>query len=182
MGLILPAVTRTGAPDPVDVGVLAWTHDPVGSGTAQVLTTAGTMYGARVYLPKASTVTNITTYIQTAGATLTSAQCKGAVFDASGNLQGTLVDQATAWASTGFKTMALASTFLGPAGYYDVCLWFNGTTGPSLTRGSGIAAVQGGSTLQGLRFFSADTGRTTTAPSTLGTKTAVNFAWWLGLS
>lgn len=180
--LTVPFTTRTGAPDPSDFGLLAWAYDTAGGGTSQVLTTAGTMYGVRMYLPRTVTVTNIVTYLQTAGATLTSGQCKGAIYDASGNLQATLSDQSTAWASTGFKTMALASAVLLSAGLYDVVLWFNGTTGPSLTRQSGIAAVQTGQTGQSMRFFSADTGRTTTAPATLGTKTAQNLAWWMGLS
>lgn len=184
MSLWVPPTVRndsSGAPE--DFGLLAWTFDMANAGTSQIITTAGTLQGARLYLGKAATVTNLCAYLQTAGATLTAGQNKGALYNSAGTLLGTTVDQATAWTSTGFKTMALATPVLCPAGLYDIVVWYNGTTAPSFSRSAGIALVQGPSSGQNLRYFNTnDTGKTTAAPSTLGTKTAVNFGWWFGLS
>lgn len=183
MPLYLPASTRLGyGAAPEDHGLLAWTMDPQSAGTGTVLAAAGTLQGARLYLPRPMTVTNLCCHVSAAGATLTAGSCKAALYNSVGTLIGTTVDQATAWASTGFKAMALTAPVVCPAGYYDIALWYNGTTSPSIYRTSAVPVDNANLTGASARFFTANTTNTTTAPAPLGTKTVQNTAWWLAVS
>ncbi len=168
-----------------DSGYFTWSYDVASAaGAAAPLATAGTIYTIRLHNPTAHSVTNIVTYLSAAGSGLTSGQCFAALFRAdTGALLGTTADQATAWASTGLKTMAIAGgPVTAPAGDLIVGLWFNGTTGPSPFRSNGVALVNAGLSAANSRFGTADTGRTTSAPSTLATLSAANIAYWAALS
>jgi len=183
MPLYLPASTRLGSgAAPEDHGLLAWTMDPSSAGTGTVLSVAGTMQGARLYLPRPMTVTNLYCHLSAAGATLTAGSCKAALYNSAGTLVGTTVDQATAWASSGLKVMALSAAVVCPVGYYDLALWFNGTTSPTLYRSMAVPVGNANLTGAATRFFTANTAITTTAPATLGAKTVQNTAWWLAVS
>lgn len=167
---------------PTDHGMIAWPYDPSAAASTTALATAGTVYLVKVHVPVASSVTNIITQVTTAGSTLTAGQCFAGIYQG-GTLLGTTADQATAWASTGVKTMALAG---GPiavaAGDVYIAFVFNGTTGPTLPRGNGNALINAGLTAANSRYATADTGVTTTLPSTLGTRTALSVSYWAGLS
>jgi Protein of unknown function (DUF2793) len=67
-------------------------------------------------------------------------------------------------------------------GTVDAVFWANGTTLPSIARGSGASGLNGGLTGTNLRFSTADTGLTTVAPATLGARTTLNAAYWVALS
>lgn len=168
---------------PSDQSHLAWAWDPgLGfDGVNTVMATAGRLYVVRVPIRVPSVVSNILLYITGAGSGLTAAQCKAALYDPSGNLLQTTADQSATWNSTGLKTMAITATSLTP-GIHDVAWWFNGTTGPAPLRGvsqSFVNDIVGAGTL---RMSLADTGRTTTAPATLGARTGTNTLYWAGLS
>lgn len=166
----------------VDYGLLAMAFDPAAnSSNSTPLATAGTLYGIRLKLITPATITNIVLPIFTAGATLTAGQCFAALYQ-NNTLKAQTADQATAWASTGMKTMALSSAQSAAAGYVDIVMWFNGTTGPAPTRGHQGFTVNGALAAANARYFTANTGVTTTAPASLGTKTSFSTAYWVGVS
>lgn len=180
-GVITPA---RNVPGPASHGLLAQSFDAaVATSNATALTTAGTIYTIKLEIEQPlRTVTNIITFLTAQGSTLTSGQCFAALYQ-NGTLKGVSADQAAAWATTGLKTMAIAG---GPvaidAGIAYIGLWFNGTTGPAPLRGNSAAAVNLNLAATASRFGTADTGRTTTAPATLGTISAAVNAYWAGLS
>jgi hypothetical protein len=172
-------------PRPSDAGFLAWNGDPNGAATAFTpLGVAGTLYGALLRTHTPISVTNLAAYIGTAGATLTSGQCFMALYDASKNLVGVTADQSAAWVSTGWKTAALVSgPFTVQPGVFYVVMWFNGTTGPAPLRFNGAAGVPNGlSAAASSRFFTSNTGQTTTAPGSLTTFSATGNPIFLGVS
>lgn len=168
---------------PEDHALFAWSMDAAIVSTSAALSAAGTLQGARIYIPRAGVITNIHCHVVAAGATLTANSCAAAIYDgATGALKGTTGDQSTAWASIGSKTMALGSSFAATPGFYDIAVWYNGTTAPSLSRQAAISSVNIGLTGSSIRFFTANTGVTTAAPATLGTKTAQTIAWFFAVS
>lgn len=174
-----------GNTNPTDHSLIGWTFDPyAGVQGGVVLATAGLAYSVRIRVLR-STITNINMHFTTAGATLTAGQCFAAVYSDTGTLLGTTVDQATNWASSGYKTCALSSPITGltPYTWVRVVWWFNGTTGPTLSRAinSNTAITNAGMT-SNFRSATANTALTTTAPGTLGTLTGFLTGWWIGLS
>lgn len=174
------------APGPQDYGFNAQSMPTEQCGlTSTPMGIAGTIYGCRVWLPAPATISNLYVHVFTAGAGLTASQCLAALYS-SGTLLSATGDQSTVWNGTGRAAMALttAQTNLAP-GYYDICFFFNGTTGPALLRSTaaGTAAFQNGLlTGQALKYFTtADTGRTTTFPATLGAKTATAINSWVAM-
>lgn len=129
-------------------------------------------------------ITNVHVCVTTAGSGLSN--CFAALYTTSGALIGQTANQATAWQSVGVKTMALTGgpyAFAGGNAY--VGLWYNGTVQPALCR-SGEGAI-GPQTTFGQSSGSynaavADTGLTTTAPSSLGAQSAAILRWWVAVS
>ena len=172
-----------------DVGLAGWNFDPgsVTAGSSVALATAGTLYVQGIQLRSAVTVTNLLTILTVNGGTLTTGQCFGALYaGAGGALIGATADQATAWGSGAVKlvTAALAGgPYLVQPGAVYAAFWFNGTTGPTFLRsGAAAPAVNLGLAAAASRWGTADTGKTTTAPTTLGTISAASNAYWVGLS
>lgn len=91
-------------------------------------------------------------------------------------------DQAASWVSTGVKTIALTSPQTVTAGMVYVAYFSNGTTNPAFSRGNNTTAVNAGLGAGAYRYATADTGRTTTFASTLGTLTSLNAAVWAAVS
>lgn len=184
MPLYAPVSTRTmgHGGQPEDHGLFAWTFDPALSVSSTAFATAGTMYGSRIYVPRTVTATNLVAYVVGAGATLTAGSCKAAIYNSAGTLLQTTVDQATAWASTGVKLMALVAPLVLAAGYYDIGAWFTGTTGPTMTRGT--ANASGNANISGTtaRFWTGATALTTTAPATVGTKATFSTDFWYAVN
>lgn len=182
-----PFTLGQGAVDPADFGFLAYNFQPdLCTAASTPLAVAGTIYGVRLELLRPATITNLEIGVVTAGASLTANQCLAALYDSAGNLLAATGNQAATWNSIAAKHMALTTAQVAaPAGYYDVCFFFNGTTGPAFNRAGGVgqaAFVNGLATGQALRYFTANTGRTTTFPAALGTKTATAATYWAGLS
>lgn len=171
---------------PIDHHLIAWAFDPALAGAiAAALSPSGSLYTTRVHVPEATTVTNILMSVSVAGAALTSGQCFAGIYQG-GTLLGSTADQATAWASTGIKTMALAG---GPvavaAGDVEIGYFFNGTTGPRFHGGNAAGVLyQVGLTSTESRFgFAGGGGNTTAMPASLGTKSNQNIlSIWAGLS
>lgn len=166
-----------------DYGLLAMAFDPAAASNASTaLTTAGTVYGMRLRIPYAMTISNLIINIVGAGVTLTAGQCFAALFQGNALLQ-TTADQAAAWVSTGVKSMAITPQAV-TAGFVDIAFFFNGTTGPSLLRSqNNLGGFNLSLTTTAIRGFSADTGRTTTMPATLAAKTGGAQSYnWVGVS
>lgn len=156
------------------------------SGT-YTLPTAGLVHLSKLHLPNPATITNLVTYVTTAGATLTASQCFAALYTAGGVKVGITGNQATLWATAGLQTMPLAVPYVATAGDYYIALWFNGTTGPTLgtTGNNTIAAfVNAGFATAASVAATADASITTAASAvaTLGTKTAIAKRLWVAVS
>lgn len=167
-----------------DRGFLAENYPAFYAGANQAPGTAGRLEFAKVRLPVPSSVTNILMYSQTLGSTLTAGQNFAALFTPARALVAQTADQAASWVgTTGLKTMALAG---GPyslsAGDYFVGFWHNGTTAPAWARNISNAIANVGTAAPAFLWGTADTGLTTTAPSTMGTQTAGNLTYWVALS
>lgn len=137
-------------PQPVDHGLIAWSYDvaqAVNTATTSVSTGVLSLIKIRTSVPR--TISSVLIYIATAGAGLTAGQCFAGLYKADGTLIATTADQATAWQSTGTKTMALTAvsgqslTLLPPGNYY-IALLAVGTTMPTLIRSSGQPALNVG--------------------------------------
>lgn len=172
-----------------DHNLVGWTFDPAAIQTGTVLPTAGLANVARVRV-LSGVVSNIHFHFTAGGSSLTAAQCFAALYNDAGALLGggaITGDQAANWATGGFKTCPLSvAQGVTPNAWYRVLWWFNGTTGPTLSRGSNAdaATLNAGLSAPLLRYSSADTGRTNAAsvPANIGGQTATPTAWWVGLS
>lgn len=162
----------------------AMNYDPLLCTTQTALGANGTVYVAKLWVP-VGTITNIVLVVGTAGATLTANQCYAALYDDAKAFVDKTANQATAWTSTGLKTMALAGGAYSNtvARWMYVAVWANGTTRPAFSRApGGNAAINGALSAANARWASANTGITTTEPATLGTFTATAVPYWYALS
>lgn len=165
-----------------DQGLLVWSFDISAAPNSTALT-AGVLMMSRVVLRAPATITNLVINVASAGVTLTAAQNFGSLYDAAGNRIGITADQSAVWTSTGLKTMALTAPVPVAAGYYWVAMLSNGTTPPSLNRGSGVAAVNAGSAGATLRFAQTGAGLTTPPASFVpAALTGTSIAWWMAVS
>jgi hypothetical protein len=173
---------------PPDYGLLAWDFDPSICASTTTLGSAGTLQLQRVHVPVTSSVTNIVMYLGTVAVGGTSGQNFAGLWNASGGAQvGITADMtATFGGSGGLKVMALASgPFLIAAGdYYVGYYWNAGTSGPGWARANTIAGTLTNMSLASpdLICATANTGLTTTPPSTLGAQSINSHNWWCGLS
>jgi hypothetical protein len=180
-GGILPAVLEGARVDvvPADHTLAGWSFDPAMAAGNTPLPVAGMIYGARLLVTDAQTISTIFAAIATAGVSLTGGYA--ALYDAVGNFVAQTVDQAAGWGSSGLKPMALTAPVVLQPGWYDAGLCFRGTTSPAFIRGGAHAAVNVNLAATSSRFWSADASQTTTAPANLPTKAASSVAWWVGV-
>jgi hypothetical protein len=131
-------------------------------------------------------VTNIIIAVTTAGATLTANQCFAGLYNSSGTLLSATANQATNWQTAQLQTMALTSVQTNlAAGSYYIAVVSNGTTQPTLARGSGLTAtmLNVGLTTGVGRFLQGPTGQTVLPSSiTLGSQTLGPVSFWAALS
>lgn len=168
---------------PADHGFLGWNFDPSLSIGSTILAAAGTLYLARIKVPKAITVTNLHVHCTSVGVTLTAGRNFAALFTAAGARVASTVDQSTAWTALGLQTMALTSAQAIAAGDYYVGFYSNGSTLPTFARGTSLSAANTGLAAPNFRYASADTGLTTAMPVTnFGAQTALSVAYWVALS
>ncbi len=176
------------AQSPADHGWLAWSFDLGTMYSTGVAVGLGTRQYVRVPIPYTMTLSNLVTYVTSAGSALTSGQCLGAVYSSAGVLLGKTATQHTAWQSPGLKSMALTaeagqSLTVAP-GYVIAALLANGTTAPQFP--DVVSAVTQWNLGQSTPGFSSHTdggGSATSFASTLGTTTANNtYYWWMAFS
>lgn len=177
----------TGGFLPPDSGLVGWTFDSCEVQSGTVMPTAGLLTFARIKIPASAAVTNILLHVASAGVTLTAGQCFASLHNGSGALLGAgavTADQSTNWQSGGLKVMPLTVAQAATGPYVYVCWWFNGTTGPSISRAvnSSSAILNAGLSAPNFRYGTADTGLTTTPPNNIGTQTGGSTAFWVGLS
>lgn len=166
-----------GGTIPSDHNLIAWTYDPAVAFNSYVLTTTGTAYVARLYVREAAAITKIAAYVATAGAGLANSYV--ALYQ-NGSLLVQSADQSTAWQSAGSKVITVTSTNVA-VGTLDIVFWCGAwTTAPTFARGAG-SAVANINVSSNPRYATADTGLTTTAPATLGARTALSVAFWFAV-
>lgn len=181
-------LVRPAAILPLDHGFAAWAYDPYAAGTNQILSGNGILHLVRIPVRAPRTITNIVLYVGSAGATLTAGACWAGIYDSSGNRLGQTADQATAWTTTGTKTMAIAAGPLTLAeGNYWVAIVATGTTLPQFPRGSNVGGpiINVGLSAANTRFGTYGTAGTyTTLPATITPASISNntAAWWAALS
>jgi len=183
MGLTSAPVYPTSGWQASDYGYKAMAFDPGESSTTSTpLSANGIIWFTRVAIRQRCLVSNIVLHIFTAGATLTSGQSMAALYNSSGTLLSATASTSTTWASSGTVTTALTSAQDCLPGLYDVAFFSNGTTRPAMLRSQ--CGTQGnlGLTSGDIRFGTADTGRTTSFPGTLGAKTSGAVCYWAALS
>lgn len=174
----------TGLWQPIDHGLKAWTFDPAFAIGGSAVT-GGTLNFLRLRIAATTPITNLVLNVSTAGSGLTAGGCYAVLYTSAGTKVDITADQATAWASTGNKTMALAGgVYTAAPGDYDLAWWATGTTPPQFARCGALAAVAVGLSAATLRFGIADTGLTNAAavPTTMGTRTADIKSWWGAVS
>lgn len=172
-----------------DHNLAGWTFAPelIQGSLAQI--TAGLSYVARVK-NFGSTVSNIHMHLTGGGGSLTSGQCFASVHTDAGvqiGITGTLHSTGAAgWGDGGYKTLPLVGGpfAVTPGAWLKVRWWWNGSTGPVISRAVNSSGVITGAGLvnPNFRFAVADSGLTTTGPTTIGTMTASPTAYWVAVS
>lgn len=176
--------TQLGIVRATDHGLAGWTFDPIQVQAGTLLPTAGLSHVVR-FRAVGSLVTNILFHFTVAGSSLTAGQCFASLHTDAGVQLGITADQATNWQTGGLRTCALTvPQAVTPGEWYKIRWWYNGTTAPTLSRGvnSSSAIVNAGLSAPNFRFGTADSGLTTTGPTTIGTITGAATAWWVGVS
>ncbi len=169
---------------PADHGLITWTADPANLRSGGDATVSGTIYLAKVKILEAVTVTNILVGVVGTPAGLTAGQCFAGLYSAAGTRLGVTADQATAWATTGAKTMALTAPVAVTPGFYYVALLAVGTTPPQFIGGAGGSSITNvGLATAASRFLTGPTAQTSLPASiTLSSGTANIGARWAALS
>lgn len=129
---------------PSDNNLVTANFPPRHASSASGAIPAGYYLMNRVRVPANTPINAIHTYVHVAGAGLTNGGA--AVYEADGTKSGETVSQTTAWASTGYKNMALAAAV--PAKPSARWVWIayavTGTTGPSLGIASTVVSANAG--------------------------------------
>lgn len=176
--------TAKAVPGPEDQGLITWAYGMEGLST-QGGVTGGVLQLNKLPIRAAASVTNILVNIQAVGVTLTTGQNFAALYSSAGALLGVSADQTVPWVSIGLKTMAIVGGPVAvPAGFVYAALWSVGSTIPSFFRcnNSGGGPMNAGLAAPNLRFATADTGLTTTAPANFGAQSSSGTVPWFALS
>lgn len=186
---LLTSARNFTAASPHDYGLLGMTFPPPLSGTGNVLSAGGALCIAKIYVPVTISVTNILTYVSTAGSGLTASQCFAGIYDSAGNKLAGTGDQSTSWNSTGLKTMAISGGPVSITGGTDTWVWgallYNGTTSPSIVNLSSNNGAQTNFGLAAASFIAGTLSNSYTAlPAsfTPSTMSGTNRFWLIGLS
>ena len=161
-------------------GMLAWNMDIACAFNSTTYNTSGRLNVARFHLVDDATITNLSVVITAAGTSVTASYM--ALYTAAGAL---LSQSASGGATpTGLKTFALGSPQALVAGDYYAAFWCLHSGAPQLAAFNAATSqvANAGVSAPNLRWATADTGLTTTAPATIGAQTSTGFAWWVGAS
>lgn len=165
-------------------GAAAMSYQPfsVNSSTAA---TSGTVYYHKVYVRKATTITNIAHILGAVGVTLTAGQNFVGLYNASGVQLGISADLSSVWATgaslTVPKVIPLVSPVTVQPGIYYVLFLSNGTTPAAFGRTGSSGPVNGLLTAaEGFRWGIVSTAQTALPSSfSLGGTTAYTLpTWW----
>lgn len=167
---------------PADHSLSAWSFDPANAATSATVS-VGVLQLIRLWIPRPVTITGVVLNAVVAGSGLTN--CYVALYSSSKTLLSQSADRSSAWSTTaGDKKGDLASPqVLATSGYVYAAFWVGGGTSPSWA----CSSISGGGpnnlnlTGTALRFATANTGLTTTAPTTAGTQTGINTSYLVGL-
>lgn len=182
----------SGLVPPADLGFKAWTFDPI-LATLNAALPAGQIVFSRVPIRETLTIANLHVYVDVIGATLTSGQSFGLVYSSGGVLLGRTASQSTAWTTTGEKVMAVtveggqSLTVTGsPTAYVIAAAYSVGTTRPSFPRWDASRMMgnlaQKGLSGNGMRWGVANSGLTSTPPSSLASHAAASNFYWFAVS
>jgi hypothetical protein len=180
----LDTVVATTGPSPSDFGLVEWSAPPDYLTGGTILAAGGTLYLVRVPVRQTRYVSNLLLNVTAAGSGLTSGQCFALLYAGApgGGLLAQSASQHTAWQSTGQVASALAAPVQVPAGFVYVGFYANGTTLPTFARHGTTAAVNAGLAATASKYGSANTGLTTTPPTSLGAISALAVGYWAALS
>lgn len=172
---------------PSDQGMLAWTMNPASCTTGGTTLTLGSIYFMQVILRAPATISSLCAVVGTAGSGLTSGQCLGGLYTATGTKVATTADLSTTLNSAGDKTLALTTPYAAAPGKYYVALLVNGTTSPTFAAGSTLGAsfTPGNAHLTSgnYRFCRSATGQTALPSSyTIASATADANNVWAGIA
>lgn len=153
---------------PADHGLLSWSLEPSQAANTHLLT--ADVWMTKLWLRQPASITNLVTFIATAGSGLTAGQCFAGLYDSAGTLVGQTVDQSGLWTTAGTHVMPLTVSYSAAAGAYYVALLANGTTLPTMVRETQITGgtqqmVNIGLTAATARAATA--GAATTLPATI---------------
>lgn len=166
-------------------GYLSWNFNPLGTAAGTIVPTGGTIYVMELYTTAPISVSTIHMYVSTVGSGLVAGQNLVAIYGKDKALLGTTLDQSVAWTSAYLKSMSIVGgPITVPVGTFYIAFFCNGTTKPSFLRAAAtnVHTANGRLTGDSSNFASADTGRTTSMPSILGTFTAVHLTYWTAVS
>lgn len=167
---------------PSDHGYLAWTVDPAIATSSTILATAGVLYGVKLKLGAAATISTISIHVTTAGNTLTNTFV--ALYDSGGTRRGVSANQSSVFNSSGLYDVALTGSYAATAGtYYVAVLCGSASTMPTLNRGANSTVLNDGlAASDGFRCWSSGTGQTAAPASvTLSGTAAVSQNFWFAL-
>lgn len=171
---------------PADHGLIAWSIPPYHiRGSDNTTTMApGVLTVVKIPIPYATTITNIVYFLVAAGTSLTSGQNLAGLFSGTGNLLSPTGDQTVNFGNASLtKVAALTTPQPVAAGYVFAVFVFNGTgSAPALAKGDATTLANVNLSAANSLFATANTGVTTTLPSTLGTLTALGAAPFAAVS
>lgn len=173
------ASSFNGGFDAVAYNLKAMPYDPALFQGTSVLVT-GTLYTIGINLTTDITATNLHVNV---GAAASATNCFMGIYDSTGTLIAGTANLGNAWSALGFKTHALSG---GPvaltAGRYTIGLFVNGGTMPSLSRILASTNANLGLAAPLLRWGTANTGLTTSLPSSYTGQVSSNLTYWVGIS
>lgn len=166
---------------PTDLGLHGWNMPIWYCGSSTIPAVAGTLQVVKVPVPVADTITDIMMAVASA-ASSDIANGWVALYDSSKNFLAQSSDQSVPWKTQGIKAATLSSPQPVSAGYVYFAFWIgSATTLPGFARSSQGSSLNNMLLSAANSFFAtADTGKTTTAPASLGAFTAINTTWWVG--
>lgn len=177
-GVISNKADKDNTWSPTDYNFVAWTFDIINAANSAALE-SGEMFVTRLKIQSSQDINRAHFIVSQSGSGLANAYA--AIYQ-DGNLLGQSANAATAFQSTGGKTLTFSSPISVNAGYIDVGLWITGTSMPSIGRAGQLSGTADFLTGDDSRYATANTGLTTTAPSTLGTKTVSALSVWGAVS
>lgn len=163
---------------PSNYGYKGWVCDPIiasGAGSP----TNGTSYVAKIWLPRSGqTITHAYMRVSVAGTSVTQTYC-ALYLSWGGSLLAQSDNRSSAMGSSNTVTFTFTPQTINQ-NYVYVMFWTAGGTPAQFNRGAQTGAIND-NLGSDPRYATADTGLTTTAPATMGAKSASSLCWWVAL-